>query len=78
MIEGKFGKRQEALVPRLYELALDAAETCNEGTNDVNPCTESTWHMDTPGWALALGITAVSPVLCPGLCCAFVCVCCAV
>ncbi|CAM9624657.1 unnamed protein product, partial [Laminaria digitata] len=59
MVEGKFGSRGEALVPRLHQLALDAAETCNEGTNDFNPCSNATWHMDTPGWALALGITAV-------------------
>ena len=69
MVEGKFGNREEALVPRLHQLALDAAETCNEGTNDFNPCSTATWHMDTPGWALALGITAVRAVLRPALSC---------
>ncbi|CAN0434311.1 unnamed protein product [Pylaiella littoralis] len=58
LVEGKFGDRQEALAPRLFQLVKDAAVTCSEGTNE-DLCRESTWAMDAPGWALALGITAM-------------------
>lgn len=58
LVEGKFGKRQESLAPRLFELILDGAENCSSGTNE-DLCNDASWAMDAPGWSLALGITAV-------------------
>ena len=58
MVEGKFGNRTEALVPRLRDLVLEAAERCNN--NEVAPCNAKEYHIITPGWSLALGITSVS------------------
>lgn len=60
MLEGKFGNRTEALVPRLKEMVVDAAETCAEGSSLVAPCVSNGYDIITPGWSLALGITAVS------------------
>lgn len=57
-MEGKFGKRQESLAPRLFALTKDAADTCRSGQEDN--CSDAKWSMDAPGWALSLGITAVS------------------
>lgn len=59
MLEGKFGNRSEALVPRLKELVVDAAEKCAEGSSLVAPCLSNDYNIITPGWSLALGITAV-------------------
>lgn len=58
LVEGKFGDRQEALAPRLFQLVEEGAETCSEGTIE-DFCREASWAMDAPGWALSLGITAV-------------------
>lgn len=60
LVEGKFGNRRQALAPRLFELVTVAAEKCNEGTDSENPCNDADWDFESPGWALALGITAVS------------------
>ena len=61
LVEGKFGAREEALAPRLFQLTQEAADTCNSGPEDK--CREAEWEMDAPGWALSLGVTAVSTVL---------------
>ncbi|CAM9458851.1 unnamed protein product [Ectocarpus fasciculatus] len=58
LVEGKFGKRQESLAPRLFQRVEEGAEFCrNEDTEDQ--CNEATWSMDAPGWALSLGVTAM-------------------
>lgn len=58
LVEGKFGKREEALAPRLFQLTEEAADTCNSGP--LSKCRAAYWDMEAPGWALSLGVTAVS------------------
>lgn len=60
LVEGKFGAREESLAPRLFQLTQEAADTCNSGPEDK--CREAEWEMDAPGWALSLGVTAVSSI----------------
>ncbi len=64
LVEGKFGRREEALAPRLFDMVVEGAEdNCSNGTNEEQQhCEEASWSMITPGWALILGITAVSRV----------------
>eukprot|EP00903_Cladosiphon_okamuranus_P014757 g13674.t1 len=56
LVEGKFGRRTQALAPRLFELTKEAADRCNIGTDK---CREAFWDMETPGMALKMGITAM-------------------
>ncbi|CAB1113375.1 unnamed protein product [Ectocarpus sp. CCAP 1310/34] len=58
LIEGKFGKRQESLAPRLFQRVEEGAELCSNGSTE-DQCNEATWSMDAPGWALSMGVTAM-------------------
>lgn len=60
LIEGKFGNRDEALAPRLLTIVDDAASACTSDVGLTTPCFNAPWEMETPGWSLDLGITAVS------------------
>lgn len=60
LVEGKFGRRTQALAPRLFQLTEEAAAQCNIGEDK---CREAEWEMDAPGWALSMGVTAVSAAL---------------
>lgn len=58
LVEGKFGKRQESLAPRLFQRVEEGAELCSNSSTE-DQCNEATWSMDAPGWALSMGVTAV-------------------
>ena len=62
LVEGKFGRREEALAPRLFDMVVDGAnDNCSESTEEeLHQCNDASWSMITPGWPLILGITAVS------------------
>ncbi|CAM9128357.1 unnamed protein product, partial [Sphacelaria rigidula] len=59
LIEGKFGNRDEALAPRLLTIVDDAASACTSDVGLTTPCFNAPWEMETPGWSLDLGITAM-------------------
>ncbi|CAM9622585.1 unnamed protein product [Ectocarpus sp. 6 AP-2014] len=58
LVEGKFGKRQESLAPRLFQRVEEGAKLCSN-TSTEDQCNEATWSMDAPGWALSMGVTAM-------------------
>lgn len=63
-VEGKFGRREEALVYQLPYYVTLAAVACADGDSSFSECSGVSgvdWHMNAPGSSLALGITSVSP-----------------